>query len=120
MKLGLPNWTRDLRLIPLVLVATVSLFALKVSGLIFDGGYTLGERLGGATKSDLTPPPADTIPQVTPIIRAGEATVPPQAWAREMFNFGGDRSDVTGSVPSKPAEPAKDEKAGKDAKDAKD
>ena len=49
-----PQWMRDFRLIPLVLFATVCLFALKVSGLIFDGGYTLGERLGGANKSDLT------------------------------------------------------------------
>src|SRR5574337_672504 len=30
---------RDVRLIPVVLVATASLFALKVSGIVFDGGY---------------------------------------------------------------------------------
>ena len=36
---------RDIKLIPLVLIATVSLFALKVSGLIFNGGYTLAERI---------------------------------------------------------------------------
>ena len=36
---------RDIRLIPVVLFATVCLFALKVSGLVFDGGYTLSERL---------------------------------------------------------------------------
>ena len=38
---------RDFRLIPVVLIATVCLFALKVSGLVFDGGYTLSERLAG-------------------------------------------------------------------------
>ena len=36
---------RDIRLIPVVLVATVSLLVLKVSGLVFNGGYTLAERL---------------------------------------------------------------------------
>jgi hypothetical protein len=36
---------RDIRIIPVVLIATGSLFALKVSGLVFDGGYTLAERL---------------------------------------------------------------------------
>lgn len=110
------RFKRDFRLIPLVLVATVSLFALKVSGLVFDGGYTLGERLAGANKSDLTPTTKDTIPEVTPIIFAGgrTPTSAPQSWAREVFNYGG---DITGSVGAKPAEPAKDEK--KEAKDDK-
>ena len=39
---------RDFRLIPVVLLATICLFALKVSGLVFDGGYTLAERLQAA------------------------------------------------------------------------
>ncbi len=116
------KWTRDFRLIPLVLLATVCLFALKVSGLIFDGGYTLGERLSGANKSDLTPTTADTIPAVTPIIYAETASTTRQSsnvpWAREMFNFGADKSDVTGSVgASKPKEPPKE--PAKDSKDAK-
>jgi flagellar motility protein MotE (MotC chaperone) len=110
---------REFRLIPLVLVATISLFALKVSGLVFDGGYTLGERLAGADKSDLTPTTADTIPGTTPIIFENRDALPPepakQSWAREMFNYGG---DITGSVGSKPAEPAKESKESKDAKKA--
>jgi flagellar motility protein MotE (MotC chaperone) len=112
---------REFRLIPLVLVATVSLFALKVSGLVFDGGYTLGERLAGDDKSDLTPTTADSIPDSTPIIFTNgdpSAQSSKQSWAREMFNYGG---DITGSVgASKPAEPAKDAKDGKSAKDVKD
>jgi len=112
------KWTRDVRLIPLVLLATVCLFVLKVSGLLFTGGYTLGERLGGANKSELTLTTADTIPEVTPIIHAdtsmlgrSNSTVP---WAKAMFNFGGDGGDVTGSVAaSKPKDPPKD--APKDA-----
>jgi flagellar motility protein MotE (MotC chaperone) len=112
---------REFRLIPLVLVATVSLFALKVSGLVFDGGYTLGERLAGDNKSDLTPTTADSIPGTTPIIFADRDALPPepakQSWAQEMFNYGG---DVTGSVGgSKPSEPAKDGKDSKDDKAAK-
>jgi flagellar motility protein MotE (MotC chaperone) len=116
------RFKREFRLIPLVLVATVSLFALKVSGLVFDGGYTLGERLAGANKSELTPTTRDTIPDVTPIIFSAKdplAQQPPQqSWAREMFNYGG---DITGSVgASKPAEPAKDVKDAKESKDAKE
>ena len=124
------KWTRDFRLIPLVLLATICLFVLKVSGLLFAGGYTLGERLGGANKSELTLTTADTIPDVTPIKHAdtsmlgrSNSTVP---WAKAMFNFGGDGGDVTGSVAaSKPKEPAKDapkesaKEAAKDAKPAK-
>ena len=79
------RFKRDFRLIPLVLVATVSLFALKVSGLVFDGGYTLGERLAGANKSDLTPTTKDTIPEVTPIIFAGGRT--PTSGARSTSRW---------------------------------
>jgi flagellar motility protein MotE (MotC chaperone) len=115
------RFKRDVRLIPLVLVATISLFALKVSGLVFDGGYTLGERLAGADKSDLTLTTRDTIPEVTPIIMASQQRPAAQPWAREMFNYGG---DITGSVgASKPAEPpkeSKDDKAAKDPKDTKE
>ncbi len=45
------RWARDFRLIPVVLLATICLFALKVSGLVFDGGYTLAERLQGLDKN---------------------------------------------------------------------
>ena len=57
---------RDFRLIPVVLIATICLFALKVSGLVFDGGYTLGERLQDRYKTGLTVTTADaclTIPR---------------------------------------------------------
>src|SRR5690348_2539842 len=106
------RFRRDVRLIPLVLFATASLFALKVSGLVFDGGYTLGERLAGADKSDLTPTTRESVPDVTPIVIQGEQPEATQPWAREMFNYGG---DVTGSVgATKPAEPSKDNKEVKD------
>ena len=40
------KWLRDFRLVPIVLIAVGCLFALKAMGLVFDGGYTLGQRLG--------------------------------------------------------------------------
>lgn len=91
---------RDIRLIPIVLLATICLFALKVSGLVFDGGYTLAERLQGRDKTDLTVTSADTIPETPKIVHTGQQSAQaaaPKPWAQEMFGFNGDR-DVTGSV----------------------
>jgi flagellar motility protein MotE (MotC chaperone) len=100
---------RDIRLVPVVLVATVSLFVLKVSGIVFDGGYTLGERLQGRDKTALHVTSQDTVPDFPKIVladqTAGKKAVP---WAQEMFNFNGEAGDVTGSVGS---EDSKDEKA---------
>jgi len=100
---------RDIRLIPIVLVATVSLFVLKVSGLVFDGGYTLADRLKDREKQ-LQITTADTIPEQPKIVVAGaepEAKpAPRKPWAQEVFNFNGE--DVTGSVgASEEATPAK-------------
>ena len=97
------RFARDVRLIPIVLFATISLFALKVSGLIFDGGYTLAERMQTRYRVD---------PQTTASTgnrenarkaaddRAQIANLSDdRPWAREMFNFNeGSRGDVTGSV----------------------
>jgi flagellar motility protein MotE (MotC chaperone) len=112
------GFLRDVRLIPVVLVATACLFALKVSGLILNGGYTLGERMAAnADQNSLKITTAASVPAVMPIVRAGEEpgapkTVP-QPWAKEMFNFG----DVTGSVGGdKKKDEAKDAKDGKDNK----
>ena len=92
---------RDIRLIPVVLVATVSLFVLKVSGIVLDGGYTLGERLEGRDKTALHVTAADTVPESPKIVVAdktpGKKRIP---WAQEMFNFNGEAGDVTGSVHS--------------------
>jgi hypothetical protein len=37
------RFIRDFRLIPIVLIATISLFALKSLGLLFGGGYLFGD-----------------------------------------------------------------------------
>jgi len=73
---------RDIRVIPVVLVAIFGLAVLKVAGLVFDGGYVF-----------------DYQPQSTQ-----------RSWAQETFNFptGGkyDPADVTGSTHEKPKEEA--------------
>jgi flagellar motility protein MotE (MotC chaperone) len=99
------RFAREFRLIPVVLLATISLFALKVSGLVFDGGYTLAERLQGRHKTGMQVTSAESVPDYPKIIVADQQGAPAapaaaasrQSWAQQMFNFG-DRSDITGSV----------------------
>jgi len=99
------RFARDFRLIPVVLLATICLFALKVSGLVFDGGYTLAERLQGRNKTGMQVTSAERVPDYPKIIVADQQAVPPapaapasrQSWAQQMFNFG-DSRDITGSV----------------------
>jgi flagellar motility protein MotE (MotC chaperone) len=102
------RFARDFRLIPVVLLATISLFALKVSGLVFDGGYTLAERLQGRDKTGMQLTTRESVPDYPKIVIAGQDGAPAapaapaaprsrQSWAQQMFNFG-DRSDITGSV----------------------
>jgi flagellar motility protein MotE (MotC chaperone) len=95
---------RNFRLIPVVLFATVSLFALKVSGLVFDGGYTLAERLQGRNKTDMKVTSADSVPDYPNIVVADQNVLPDapaatRSWAQEMFNYNdAAKGDVTGSV----------------------
>jgi flagellar motility protein MotE (MotC chaperone) len=103
-------FARNLRLIPIVLIAVASLFTLKILGLVLEGGYTLaGWQL---TKDDpvvttgsipTVPPPPAALDQPGPKIVTSSR---PQSWARRVFNF----PDVTGSVnadkPNKESPPA--------------
>lgn len=71
---------RDIRLIPILLIATCCLVVLKVSGLLLEGGYIFN----------------DEVPK-------------PKSWAQETFGFPSrgrmpDASDITGSVPAKKEE----------------
>lgn len=109
------RFARDFRLIPIVLLATVSLFALKVSGLVFDGGYTLADRLQGRNRTDLQITTAESVPDYPKITFADKNALPDgdapsvarQSWAQEMFNYNGTNSrDVTGSVAAKDDKPA--------------
>src|SRR5882672_7261533 len=75
---------RNIRVIPVVLVAIFGLAVLKVAGLVLDGGYVFDYQPKAIQKS----------------------------WAQESFNFPGgalkvakvDSDDITGSVHGKPAE----------------
>jgi len=71
---------RDIRVLPVVLVAIFGLAVLKIAGLVIDGGYVFDYR--------------------------PDATQP--SWAQETFNFPGrnriETSDITGSVKEKPKE----------------
>ena len=87
-----------------MLIATISLFALKVSGLVFDGGYTLAERLANRGKQGLKIEPAESVPEYPKIVVADDPNNPTTSaakgsWAQQMFNYndGGSR-DITGSV----------------------
>ena len=87
------NSFRDIRVIPVVLVAIFGLAVLKVAGLVIDGGYVFDYQPNQTQKS----------------------------WAQERFNFpgGGPRvakaetmavgGDITGSVHGAPAEKKKEE-----------
>jgi flagellar motility protein MotE (MotC chaperone) len=109
------RFARDFRLIPVVLVATISLFALKVSGLVFDGGYTLAERMQNRYQTKLTANTGETVPDYPKIVVADgsqaapstAAAAPTKSWAQEMFNFNESAGDITGSIKEeeKPAGP---------------
>jgi flagellar motility protein MotE (MotC chaperone) len=104
------RFARDFRLIPIVLVATISLFVLKVSGLVFNGGYTLADRLQNRGKPELKIDPGESVPKYPKIVVDGDPNDPSAAarpsWAQQMFNFNGSTNpDITGSV-EKPAKPA--------------
>jgi flagellar motility protein MotE (MotC chaperone) len=85
---------RDIRVIPVVLVAIFGLVVLKIAGLVLDGGYVF-----------------DYEPQSNK-----------QSWAQETFNFPGgnkvkedpklrgDPADITGSVHGEPKAEKKEEK----------
>ena len=83
------NSFRDIRVIPVVLVAVFGLAVLKVAGLVIDGGYVFDYQPNATQKS----------------------------WAQEGFNFPGgpnkvarrDPDDITGSVHEKPKEKPKEE-----------
>jgi flagellar motility protein MotE (MotC chaperone) len=104
------NIWRDVRLIPVVLLATICLFALKVSGLVFDGGYTLAERLQNRGQPELKVTVGEQIPDYPKIIHedrrgqivaAAGSSAKAKPWAQEMFNFNADSADITGSVGEK-------------------
>jgi flagellar motility protein MotE (MotC chaperone) len=77
---------RNIRVLPVVLVAIFGLAVLKIAGLVLDGGYVFDYR-PGATKP---------------------------SWAQETINFPGrryaDTSDITGSVDKEKEKPMEEAK----------
>ena len=67
---------RDIRVIPVVVVAIFGLAVLKIAGLVIDGGYVFDYNPKSTKKS----------------------------WAQEMLNFPGREDDITGSTHEKPKE----------------
>lgn len=123
------RWMREFRLVPIVLIAVVGLFVLKSLGIVFDGGYTLGQRLSGKTENVITsmrPPSVELRSPSVPLEVAGRTSPAQRPWLQEMFFDNGERTAsapetdprdtiITGSVDApKPApkdEPKKDANA---------
>jgi flagellar motility protein MotE (MotC chaperone) len=106
---------RDVRLVPVVLIAAIALFALKALGLVLAGGYLFENLADGSDRHDAI--------EITGTITAPRLARPPAAgkpsWAQQMFNFpdrrdsvdstpGPANPDITGSVGATPS-PAKGE-----------
>lgn len=100
---------RDFRLIPIVLIATGCLFALKLIGIFLDGSYLFGTRTLRSDKVitlTMTSPSQElTTPTVTLDNWAPPANVSKRSWMQEMFGF----PEVTGTVT--PVPPPKNDQA---------
>jgi flagellar motility protein MotE (MotC chaperone) len=94
-----------IRLIPVVLIAVACLLGLKMSGIWFEGGYTLGSRLSRGETITVTTVPASPATKLRspsePLVTASARSQGGRSWAQEMFNY----PDVTGSVAKAPEEP---------------
>ena len=96
------RWLRDFRM-PIVLIAIGCLFALKTIGLMSEGGYTLGQRLGGSgtlvvttvpVASHMRSPAGDAVGDVVRRRRqtSPAASSPPPAGSRCCSRLGSGRS----------------------------
>jgi flagellar motility protein MotE (MotC chaperone) len=109
------GWLREFRILPIVLIAAGALLALKTFGLVFDGGFTLGQRLGRDRDNSITVTTLPATPRIelrSPSRPLETAAVPgpKRSWMQEMFNYPG--GDVTGSVAAtKPADKEAADKA---------
>jgi flagellar motility protein MotE (MotC chaperone) len=138
------RFIRDLRFIPIALIASACLLALKTADLVLEGGYLIGAENAPASDAEITRALPD----------GSQAGGSPRSWAQQMFNFPGggaapparvgptrlpslaplaaDRpdADITGTVAgegkgeAKPkgegAAADKESKEGKEAKEGKD
>ncbi len=118
------RFIRDLRLIPIALIASACLLALKTADLVLDSPYFFADNSTDANNGDV------------PVVRSASGAVAfsgsPDSWAKQMFNFPDgkgaaspqnlpqiasrrdnrinpdrDNLDITGSVNESPANAAK-------------
>jgi len=73
------RFLRDLRLVPIAVIASACLLALKTADFVLDRGYLMG--------ADTAPPSDDA----TSVVRATgdmpQSSGAPRSWAQQMFNF---------------------------------
>jgi flagellar motility protein MotE (MotC chaperone) len=113
------RFLRDVRLLPIVLIAIISLFALKTLGLVLDGGYLFDHLAGQNLASQKLASQADDDGDITGTIAGRKASDAParaapvvakQSWAQQMFNY----PDVTGAIDAPPSPPKDAAPPGKD------
>ena len=94
---------RNIRVIPVVVIAIASLASLKVAGLLIDGAYVFDYRLQGTTNAETRGESRNESRGET----KGESR---GSWAQQMLKFPGgpkaEPSDVTGSMHGAPKEEA--------------
>lgn len=92
------RFVHEFRLIPVVLLATISLLGLKVLGLMLEGGFTLADLDFSSTANDVVVDTASPQRSANGDSRAdrGSKDGGNKSWARDMFNF----PDVTGAIDS--------------------
>jgi flagellar motility protein MotE (MotC chaperone) len=102
---------RGVRLVPVVLAATIALFALKALDLVLDGGSLFDNGRDDTEITGTIAAPRPGVPLAKPSPAAGK-----QSWAQEMFNYPGatgsagspasrPEPDITGSVGETPTPP---------------
>src|SRR5215469_10924086 len=82
------RFVRDLRLIPIALIASACLLALKTADLILESPYLFSAQTGRTDDGDVT------VVHENPGMAAARAR--PGSWATQMFNFP-DGKDGTGN-----------------------
>lgn len=89
---------RELRLIPIVLAATGCLFALKLVGLMLDGGYLFGSRALKNENRTISLAPSSQMlePQTVALNGQPASSGEKSSWMRDIFGY----PDVTSSVNS--------------------
>lgn len=100
--MSLMRFIRDLRLLPIALIASACLLALKLADIAFDGSRWLA--------SENAPAVADA----TTVIRSSPDAPPDgkSSWAQQMFNFpGGTSTNPADRLPQVPADRIKIEQA---------